>query len=193
MLGIVYGWMQKMARSRRAPAALAAVSFSESSFFPVPPDVMLAPMVMAKPERAWGYAALCTVASVIGGLFGYAIGALMYDSVGKWIIDFYGYQGGVEAFRSAYAEHGHWIILLKGLTPIPFKLVTITSGFASYDLMMFVMLSLLTRGVRFFAVAGLLNRFGGPITRLLEGRGVWVAGALVAVTVIGIIAAKWLF
>lgn len=189
----LYDWMMRLAAGRRAPLALGVIAFSESSFFPIPPDVMLAPMVLARPARAWSYAALCTLASVLGALLGYAIGALLYDSVGKWIIDAYGYQGGVEAFRKAYAEHGHWIILLKGLTPIPFKLVTITSGFAGYDLAMFVALSALTRGLRFFAVAGLLNRFSGPIRRLLDRHLTLVAVLLVAAMLIGIVASKWLF
>lgn len=193
MLDRLYRWTLALSASPRAPAALGAVSFSESSFFPVPPDVLLAPMAMARPERALGYALLCTLASVAGGLLGYAIGALLYDSVGKAIIDVYGYQGGVEAFRAAYAAHGHWIILLKGLTPIPFKLVTITSGFAGYDLMMFVALSLLTRGLRFFAVAGALARFGGPLGRIVERRPMLLLTALALLLVGGFVAARWLF
>ncbi len=193
MLKSLYNWMLRLAASRRAPAALAGISFAESSFFPVPPDVMLAPMVLAEPQRAWSYATICTVASVAGGLLGYAIGALLYDSVGKWIIDLYGYQGGVEAFRRAYAEHGHWIILLKGLTPIPFKLVTITSGFAGYDLVMFVLLSALTRGLRFFAVAGLLNRFSGPIRHMLDRHLTLIAIVIGIAFVGGLVAARWLF
>jgi membrane protein YqaA with SNARE-associated domain len=189
----LYDWMLKLAASPRAPAALGVISFSESSFFPIPPDVMLAPMVLAEPKKAWRYATICTAASVLGALLGYAIGALLYDSVGKWIIDFYGYQGGVEAFRAAYAEHGHWIILLKGLTPIPFKLVTITSGFAGYDIVMFVVLSLITRGVRFFAVAGLLNRFSGPIKHLLDRHLTLIAIVIILGVIGGVFAAKWLF
>lgn len=193
MLKSLYNWMMGLAASKHAPAALAGISFAESSFFPIPPDVMLAPMVLAEPRRAWSYATICTIGSVAGALLGYAIGALLYDSLGKGIIDFYGYQGGAEAFRKAYAEHGHWIILLKGLTPIPFKLVTITSGFAGYDLVMFVLLSALTRGLRFFAVAGLLNRFSGPIRRMLDEHLTAIAIVMGVAIVGGIVAAKWLF
>lgn len=193
MLKRLFDWTLSMSASPRAPAALGAVSFSESSFFPVPPDVMLVPMALARPSEAWRYAAICTVASVLGGLFGYAIGALLYDSVGRWIIDLYGYQGGVDAFRRAYAEHGHWVILLKGLTPIPFKLVTITSGFAGYDLVSFVLLSLLTRGARFFAVAGVTHRFGGPLRGLMERHGALIAILLALALGCGVVAAKWLF
>ena len=117
---------------------MGAVSFAESSFFPVPPDVMLIPMSLARPERAWFYAMICTVTSVLGGVVGYAIGALLYDSLGQWLIQIYGLSGKVEAFRASYAEWGAVIIIGKGLTPIPYKLVTITSGFAGYNIWLFV-------------------------------------------------------
>ena len=117
---------------------MGAVSFAESSFFPVPPDVMLIPMSLARPERAWFYALVCTVTSVLGGIVGYAIGALLYDSLGQWLIQIYGLSGKVEAFRASYAEWGAWIIIGKGLTPIPYKLVTITSGFADYNIWLFI-------------------------------------------------------
>src|SRR6202047_2541322 len=114
---------------------------------------MLSPMSLARPDRAWRFAALCTLASVAGGMLGYFIGAVLYDSVGLWLIRLYGYGDKVEAFREAYAQYGGWIILLKGLTPIPYKLVTIASGFAGYNFGAFVALSVLTRGARFFAEA----------------------------------------
>jgi len=159
------------------------VSFAESSFFPVPPDVMLIPMSLARPERAWLYASVCTATSVLGGVLGYAIGALLYDSIGHWLIELYGYGDKVEAFRAGYAEYGAWIILLKGLTPIPFKLVTITSGFANYNIGLFIALSVIARGGRFFMVAILLNRYGEWIrVRVERHLGLWVAlgaGALV--------------
>jgi membrane protein YqaA with SNARE-associated domain len=159
------------------------VAFAESSFFPVPPDVMLIPMSLARPQRAWVYALVCTTASVLGGILGYAIGALLYDSVGHWLIQIYGYGDKVEAFRAGYAEYGAWIILLKGLTPIPYKLVTITSGFADYNIWLFIALSVIARGARFFVVAILLNRYGEWIRVRIEKRlGLWVAlgaGALV--------------
>jgi membrane protein YqaA with SNARE-associated domain len=169
------------------------VSFAESSFFPIPPDVMLVPMSLARPQKAWLYATVCTVTSVAGGVVGYAIGALLYDSLGQWLINLYGYGDKVEAFRAGYAEYGAWIILLKGLTPIPYKLVTITSGFAGYDLVAFVLLSLVARGGRFFIVAILLNRYGTWIRGVIEERlGLWVAlGA--GVLVLGFIIAVRLF
>src|SRR5262245_33982854 len=133
MLRNLYDKVIALSESRHALPTLAAVSFAESSFLPVPPDVLLVPMALAKPERARLYALVCTVASVAGGILGYAIGAYLYDTLGKWLISMYGYGEGVEAFRAAYAEWGAWIILIKGLTPIPYKIVTIASGFAGCD------------------------------------------------------------
>jgi membrane protein YqaA with SNARE-associated domain len=193
MLRKTYEWMLSIAGRPSAPYALGAVSFAESSFFPVPPDVMLVPMSLARPERAWFYAALCTVTSVAGGLVGYAIGALLYDSVGKWLFQLYGLESGAEAFRTAYAQYGAWIILLKGLTPIPYKLVTITSGFAGYDLLAFTVLSLVTRGARFALLAALLGRYGKSIKGILD-RHLGLVAALLAVCVIGGFAAlKFLY
>jgi membrane protein YqaA with SNARE-associated domain len=183
MLRRIYDWCIAAADKPYALWLMAGVSFAESSFFPVPPDVMLIPMALAKPQRAWLYAAVCTVASVTGGIFGYAIGSLLYDSVGTWLIHLYGYGDKVEAFRAAYAQYGAWIILLKGLTPIPFKIVTITSGFAGYNFWLFVLLSIITRGGRFFISAVLLNLYGDAIRHQIEKHlGLWVTiGAIVFV------------
>jgi membrane protein YqaA with SNARE-associated domain len=189
----LYDWTIALASSRRAPQALAAVSFTESSFFPVPPDVMLVPMVMARPERAWNYAFICTIASVLGALLGYAIGALLYDTVGLWLIRLYGYGDKMEAFRALYQEHGHWIILIKGLTPIPFKLITIASGVAGYDLVWFIALSIVTRAARFYLVAGVLNRFGGPLRGFIERNLTLVGLATVGAIVLGFAAVKFMF
>ena len=168
---------------------MGAVAFAESSFFPVPPDVMLIPMSLARPQRAWVYAAICTATSVLGGLLGYAIGALLFDSVGHWLIQVYGLGDKVDAFRASYAEWGAVIILLKGLTPIPYKLVTITSGFAGYNIGLFILCSIVARGGRFFIVAILLNRYGDWIrVRIEKHLGLWVAiGA--AVLVLGFVVA----
>jgi membrane protein YqaA with SNARE-associated domain len=183
MLRRIYDWCIDAAHKPYALWMLAGVSFAESSFFPVPPDVMLLPMSLARPERAWLYAGICTLASVTGGILGYAIGALLYDSLGQWLIHFYGLGDKVETFRQGYAHYGAWIILLKGLTPIPYKLVTITSGFANYNIWLFVLLSLIARGGRFFLVAVVLNRYGVWVRETIEKRlGLWVAlgvGALV--------------
>jgi membrane protein YqaA with SNARE-associated domain len=184
MLRRIYDWCIDAAHKPYALWIMAAVAFAESSFFPVPPDVMLIPMSLARPARAWLYATVCTAASVLGGVLGYAIGALLYDSLGHWLIQLYGLGDKVEAFRAGYAEYGAWIILLKGLTPIPYKLVTITSGFANFNIWLFVVLSVIARGGRFFVVAILLNRYGDWIrVRIEKHLGLWVslgAGVLVA-------------
>ncbi|MBL8589552.1 MAG: DedA family protein [Methylobacteriaceae bacterium] len=164
----LYHWTLSLAESPRAPWALGAVSFTESSFFPIPPDVILVPMSLARPEKALRYAAICTITSVAGGILGYAIGALAYETVGKWLIGLYGYGDRVEDLRVFYATWGALFILIKGLTPIPYKLVTIVSGLLGYNFWLFVLLSIVTRGARFFLLAGLLNKFGEPIKRLLD-------------------------
>jgi len=192
MLRRFYDWMIALSSSPRATWVMAAVSFAESSFFPCPPDVMLVPMSVARPEKAWFYALICTLSSVAGGLVGYAIGALLYDSVGKWLINAYGYGQGVEQFRALYAEWGAWIILIKGLTPIPYKLVTITSGFAGYNLFWFVLLSTITRGGRFFLLAGLLRAFGAPIRSFIERRLALVTAGFAAILVGGVLATRYL-
>jgi membrane protein YqaA with SNARE-associated domain len=192
MLRRIYDWCIAAAYRPYAMWLMGAVSFVESSFFPIPPDVMLIPMSLARPQRAWLYAALCTVTSVAGGLLGYAIGALLYDSVGQWLMTLYHLDGKIEAFRKGYDEWGSLIILLKGLTPIPYKLVTITSGFAGYNLGLFIVLSLIARGGRFFLTAFLLNRYGDAARETIEKRlGLWVTvGA--AVLVVGIVGALYL-
>ncbi|WP_092150311.1 YqaA family protein [Bradyrhizobium sp. NFR13] len=193
MLRRMYDWCIDAAHKPYALWILGIVSFAESSFFPVPPDVMLIPMALARPQKAWLYAGICTLTSVAGGVVGYLIGSLLYDSVGQWVIHFYGYGDKVEAFRAGYAEYGAWIILLKGLTPIPYKLVTITSGFANYNIWMFIALSFVARGARFYVVAVLMNRYGVWIRETIEKRlGLWV-GLAVGVVVLGFIIAFRLF
>jgi membrane protein YqaA with SNARE-associated domain len=189
MLRRIYDWCIEAAHKPYALWIMGAVSFAESSFFPVPPDVMLIPMSLARPQRAWLYAVICTVTSVLGGIVGYAIGAGLYDSVGQWLMHLYGLTDKVEAFRASYAEWGAWIIIGKGLTPIPYKLVTITSGFAGYNIWLFVLCSVIARGGRFFIVAILLNRYGDAIRAQIEKRlGMWVAIG-VAVIVLGFVIA----
>ena len=185
----MYDWCIAAADKPYALWLMSAVSFAESSFFPVPPDVMLIPMSLARPQRAWFFALVCTLTSVVGGVLGYAIGSLLYDSVGQWLINLYGYGNKMDAFRAAYAQYGAWIILLKGLTPIPYKIVTITSGFAGYDIWLFILFSLISRGGRFFIAAVLLNRYGEQIRRTIEARlGFWVAVGTI-VLIAGIIVA----
>jgi membrane protein YqaA with SNARE-associated domain len=184
MLRRLYDWCVDAAGKPHSIWALTAVAFAESSFFPVPPDLMLIPMALARPDRAYLFAAVCTLASVVGGLFGYLIGAELYSTIGQWLIGLYGYGDKVEAFREAYAHYGALIILLKGLTPIPYKIVTITSGFAGFNIGLFVVFSLITRGLRFFVVAFLLNRYGDRARGIIEERlGLWAAVSAAAIVV----------
>ena len=192
MLRKLYDWIIAYSSKPSAPWALAIVAFAESSVFPVPPDVLQVPMTLARPDKAWRYALIATIASVLGGLVGYAIGALLYDSVGKFLIELYGYGQKVDQFRAAYAHYGHWVILLKGLTPIPFKLVTITSGFADYSLFWFIVLSVITRGARFFLLAAQLHYFGPAAREFIEKRLGLVTLGFLAVLVIGLVAAAYL-
>jgi membrane protein YqaA with SNARE-associated domain len=193
MLKRIYDWCIDAAHKPYALWIMGAVAFAESSFFPVPPDVMLIPMSLARPQRAWLYALICTVASVVGGMLGYAIGALLYDSLGHWLISFYGLADKVDGFRAAYAQWGALIIIGKGLTPIPYKLVTIASGFAGYNIWLFVLCSIVARGLRFFIAALLLNRYGEWIrVRIERHLALWVLLGI-AVLVLGFIIAFRLF
>jgi membrane protein YqaA with SNARE-associated domain len=179
----LYEWTMRLAASRHAPASLAAVSFAESSFFPIPPDVMLAPMVLARREKAFVYAAICTAASVLGGLVGYSIGVFL-EPVGLFILKVFGHPEGRAEFQHWFDQWGLWVILIKGATPIPYKLVTITAGFARFDLFTFVWASVLTRGVRFFAVAAVLKYFGPAMLHEFERR-INLYGALGLILLVG--------
>jgi membrane protein YqaA with SNARE-associated domain len=180
LLRRLYHWVLALADRPSAPWALGGISFAESSFFPVPPDVMLIPMCLARPARAFWYATICTVTSVLGGLLGYAIGFLLFDTIGRFLIELYGYREQVDYFTGAYDQWGHWIILIAGFTPFPYKVITIASGFVSYNLFWFVLLSALTRGARFFLVATLLYFYGDWAREFIERR----LGLLATISVI---------
>ena len=169
MLRKLYDGVFKLARSRHATPALAVVSFAESSFFPVPPDVMLAPMILARPDRAYFYAGVCTLASVLGGILGYAIGYFLTD-VGLMILRLLGHSDGLQHFREWFDQWGLGVILVKGLTPIPYKLVTIASGLAAFSFPVFVAASVVTRGARFFLEAWILRRWGPAMLEMVERR-----------------------
>lgn len=188
----MYDWTMAQAGRPDADWLLAGVAFAESSFFPVPPDAMILPMVLARPDRAWRIATIATLASVVGGLFGYAIGYFLLETVGQWIIAAYGLAGKVSEFQAAYAEWGLWIILIKGLTPIPYKLVTIASGMAQFSLPLFIAASIVTRGARFFAVAALLRFYGPPVRIFVEERLTLVTTAFAALIVGGFVALRYL-
>jgi membrane protein YqaA with SNARE-associated domain len=179
----LYHRILALAESKHAPFALGAIAFAESSFFPIPPDVILIPMSLAAPQRAWRYAAIATIASVVGGMVGYGIGALLFDTLGQWLIHLYGYADRMAALKETYAHWGALVILIKGLTPIPYKLVTIVSGLLGYNFALFVLLSVVTRGARFFILAGALNWFGDPLRLALERHFALFLG-LIAITIV---------
>ncbi len=192
MLRRLYDRLIRLAEHRHAIWLLAAVSFAESSFFPIPPDIMLIPMVLAHRSRAWLYAGVCSLASVAGGFLGYAIGFYLFETAGKWVIDFYGLKDAFATYQSQFNEWGLWVILIKGLTPIPYKLVTIASGAAHFDLLTFGLASLVTRGARFFLVAGLLYVIGEPIRVFVEKHLTLVTTAFVLFVVAGFVAVAYL-
>lgn len=170
MIERLYRRLLLLAAGPRAPLWLAVIAFAEASFFPLPPDALLIPMALARPHRAWRLAAICTAASVVGGAFGYFIGFALYQAVAQPLLHAYGYEAAFERFRQTFAEYGFWVILLKGLTPIPYKIVTIASGAAGFSFAMFMAASVITRGARFFLIAGLLRRFGDPVRVFIERR-----------------------
>ena len=193
MMKKLYDWTMSLSASPHAPIALGAIAFAESSFFPIPPDVILVPMTIAQPKMAWRYAAICTIASVAGGALGYAIGALFFDTVGQWLINLYGYGQKMEALRAFYAQWGALFILVKGFTPIPYKLVTIVSGLLSYNFPLFLCLSLITRGARFFVLAAAINRFGETIKTKLESHFGLFVGAMLLIVIAGFVLATRMF
>jgi membrane protein YqaA with SNARE-associated domain len=168
MLRRAYDKTMELAAHRNAPWALAGVSFIESSVFPIPPDVMLIPMVLAERRKAWLYAAICTVASVLGGVFGYLIGYFLFETLGQAILSFYGYMDAFESFAQRYNEYGAWIVFIAGVTPFPYKVITIASGVTQLNFLVFMLASVAARGLRFFVVAGLLYWFGPPIKKFIE-------------------------
>lgn len=191
MLRRLYDWTMTASARPNAMRTLAAVAFAESSFFPIPPDAMIIPMVLARPDRAWRVAFVATVGSVVGGIVGYAIGYYFFATIGLKLIDLYGLQAGFAQFRHAYAEYGLWIILIKGLTPIPYKLVTIASGAAAFNFTLFLLASILTRGARFLLVAALLKQFGPPIRDFIERRLTLVTTAFLVALVGGFVVIKY--
>jgi membrane protein YqaA with SNARE-associated domain len=180
-----YDWALRQSEGPYAPLVLFIVAFAESSFFPLPPDVLLLPMAIAAREKAYRFAAICTIASVLGGFLGYAIGAFLYDSVGQWIIHTYHLEAGFQRFHDQFNTWGVWIILAKGLTPIPFKLVTIASGVAKLNLISFGLAAAGTRALRFFLVALLVRIYGAPIKVFVEKYLTWVALGVLVLIVLG--------
>jgi membrane protein YqaA with SNARE-associated domain len=192
MLDRLYSRILALASSRYATATLALVAFAESSFFPLPPDLLLIPMILARPRRAFLLAGLCTIMSVLGGFLGYAIGYFLFDAIGRPILEFYHAMGRYDALKAAFAQWGVWIILIKGLTPIPYKLVTIASGVAQFPLVLFALASLVSRSLRFFLLAALLWRFGEPVREFIERRLMLVTSLFAVALLGGFVALRYL-
>lgn len=168
MVRKVYDWMLAMSASPNAMWFLALVAFAESSFFPIPPDIMLIPMVLAMPAKAWRIAAVATVSSVLGGYFGYGIGVFFFDLIAKPILSFYGYMQQFDVFKDYYHQLGAWIVFGAGITPFPYKVITIASGVVHLDLVTFTIASVIARGMRFYLVAWLLKKYGAPMKIFIE-------------------------
>jgi len=168
MIRRLYDWTMGMARSRHAMWALAAVAFVESSVFPIPPDVLMIPMVLAAREKAFLIAIVATVASVLGGCLGYAIGYGFMDTLGMPILEFYGKAQAFDQLAARFNEYGGWAVLIAGVTPFPYKVITIFSGATHLSLPLFLGVSVVARALRFFVVAGLLWKFGAPIRNFIE-------------------------
>ncbi len=191
MLQSLYARVLALSASERAPLWLALVAFAEGSFFPLPRDLLLIPMVLARPPRAWHLALLCTVASVCGVALGWLIGSELLNRVALPVVHFYHYDAALLALQQRFREYGVWVVLIKGLTPIPYKIVAIASGAAQFSLPLFLLASLVSRGFRFFLIAGLLRRFGAPGQTFIEKRLTLIASVGAAAIVGGVLLLKY--
>ena len=193
MLRSLYDWTMGLAAHRHALAALAFIAFIESSVFPIPPDILIIPMVLAARDQAWRIVLVATVASVLGGLLGYAIGAGLYETIGRPVLEFYGYAEKFFDFQEVYAEWGLWIVAGAGFTPVPYKVITIASGVMDLDLATFTIASVVSRGARFLLLAGLLWYFGPPIRRFIENNLPLLATLFFVLLFGGFVAVRYLF
>ena len=184
MLRWIYDWVMGLASRRNSIWVLAAVAFIESSVFPIPPDILLIPMVLAARDRAWRLAAVCTIASVLGGILGYVIGMFLYESAGLPLLELYGYADKFDEFSSRYNEWGAWIVFIAGLTPFPYKVITIASGVTELNFVVFTVASVFARGLRFFIVAALLWWLGPPGREIIE-RGLGLVTIIFCVLLLG--------
>lgn len=178
--------LMEKAKSKQAFAWMVGISFAESSIFPFPPDWIMIPMVLADRSQAWRLAFWGTVSSVLGGIVGYALGAFLWSTIGSWVINVYNMQASMLAFQEGFAAYGFWIIVLKGATPIPYKLVTIASGMASYPFGWFVVASVISRAFRFYLLAALLWRFGPYAQKAMEKYFLWLMGLSLVLIIGGI-------
>lgn len=191
MLRPLYNRILQLSARKDAVWWMAGVSFAESSFFPLPPDIMLVPMCLSEPKKLWRYANICALASLIGGLFGYAVGFYLFESVGRLIIDFYNAQDSFQRFQDMFAEFGPWFLILKGVTPIPYKLLTITAGFAHLDLTVFILCSIVARFSRFYMIAILLHFYGPQVRDIIEKRLMLVTTVLLVIVIGGLLSFKF--
>lgn len=191
MLRPLYNWMMRQAAKPHAEIILAVISFTEASCFPLPPDIMLAPMVLARPERAWRYALVCAAASILGGCLGYYIGFAL-EPIGVAILHFFGNDNGLAAYREQFSKIGFWFVLGQGVTPIPYKLTTIAAGLAHFTFWQFILASCITRTTRFMVVAALCKRFGPEILAVVEKRLMLVGSIVLGLVVLGFVLLKLL-
>ncbi len=192
MLRRLYDWTMNLAAHRHAIWWLALVAFVESSVFPIPPDVLMIPMILARPSRAWLIASVALVASVLGGMLGYAIGALAYDTIGQPVLSALGKANAMEDFNTRFNDFGFWAVLGAGVTPFPYKVITIMSGWTGMPLATFVATSILARALRFFVVATLLRTFGAPVREFIEKRLGLAFTAFMVLLIGGFAAVKWI-
>ncbi|MEQ9662121.1 MAG: YqaA family protein [Parasphingopyxis sp.] len=193
MLKRLYEWTLDKAAHPHAERWLAGISFAESSFFPIPPDAMLLPMCLSRPERAFRYAFICTVASVLGALLGYAIGYFLFETIGQPILNFYGLGEDFAGFSEQFNAQGWIIVLLAGFTPLPFKVITIAAGATMMPLYILIGAAIISRAARFFLVAALLWKFGEPVKRLIDKHFALVTTVVGILAVGGFLAIRYLF
>ena len=184
MLRNFYNTVIALSERPAAPVWLFAIAFAEASFFPIPPDALLIPMALAQPRKAFWFAFICTCGSVLGGALGYAIGFFLLDKLAQPIIHVYHYEAAFAGFQAKLAQYGVWVILIKGLTPIPFTIVTIAAGAAAFSFPLFMGASVVTRGGRFFLLATLLRIFGESVREFIEKR-LGLVTSLVAAGIVG--------
>lgn len=192
MLRRLYDWCIDAAGKPHATWLMGAVSFAESSIFPIPPDILLIPMVLARPRDAWRLALIATIASVAGGYLGYAIGYFTFETIGRPILEFYHVMDRYDALKASFDQWGVWIIIAKGMTPFPYKLLTIASGALKFDLAAFTLASLVSRSLRFFLVAALLWWFGEPVREFIEKRLGLVTSLFLVALIGGFVALRYL-
>ena len=192
MIRRLYDWTLRMAEHPRALWVLAVVAFAESSFFPIPPDILMIPMILARPSRAFVIAGVALVSSVLGGLFGYLIGFAFYETLGQPILAALGKADAAEAFNTRFNDFGFWAVLIAGMTPFPYKVITIMSGWTGMPLATFVVTSIIARGLRFYIIAALLWKFGAPVQEFIEKRLGLVFTGLVILLVGGFYAVRYL-